>query len=146
MDWYALRTRDDERVLSDLTLADIVAFRPMYVREWWSSRMSRVMTRQEALTPDILLVRQSVVPEGATREWHEFMRDHSSGRPLRVPEADEFIARCERGDFDLRKDEPGHFDAGSRVRVVVLDLEGVVDLRYSRHRFRVLLDIGRTVD
>lgn len=146
MDWYALRTRDDERVLADLTEAGIRAFRAMYTREWWSARRSRTMTRTEPLIPGLLLVGQPVVPLGITRYWHEFLSDHVSGRPLRVPEADDLISRCERGEFDLRKDEPGHFDKGSRVRVVVLGLEGVVDIRYSKHRFQVLLDIGRTVE
>lgn len=146
MDWFALRVRDDERVLRDLTTAGIRAFRAMYRREWWNGRKSVTMVRHESLLPGVLFVGEPVIPLGVTRVWHEYLSDHSSGRPLRVPEADDLIARCERGEFDLRKDEPGHFDRGSRVRVVMLAQEGVVELRISKHRYQVLLDIGRTVE
>lgn len=145
MGWFALHTYRDKDVAEELSAANISVFLPSFQVEYWDRVRSVVTVRQQALLPGYLLVGQPHLPVRATRHWCEFLKDHTSGLSLRVPEADRLIARCQSGEFDLRKDDVSVVDVGARVVVALLERTGEVVRRLSRRQYEVLLDGGKTV-
>lgn len=95
------------------------------------------------LLPGHLLLETSSVPAGATRHSLRFYRDHTSGLPLRVRDAEDLIARCMRGDFDQRSGSSEVFSVGDMVLVAVLGVAGEV-LSVARRVCSVLV-MGRVV-
>lgn len=142
MDWYALETRADEKVAGDLTLASVVVYRAMSRIEFWDGRRSIVRVRHEPLLPGVLLVGSPSIPRGATREWHRYMQSAATRLPLRVHDADDFIMRCERGDFDVRH-EDRHYKIGDTVLVTMLGVVGEVVSRPRGRRYEVEVASGR---
>lgn len=126
MDWFVLRTARDREVFTDLQAAGVRCFRPMYELEAWNSRKSVVTRRDMPLFPGVVLVGEPELPPGVTRHRHWYFRDHQTGAALRCPEADLFIQRCLSGEFAVRHARRPTFGVGARVRVVLLQLFGVV--------------------
>lgn len=145
MGWFALRTYRDEDVAEELSAANIQVFRPFFQVEYWDRVRSVTMVRQQALLSGYLLVGQPHLPVRATRHWCEFLKDHTSGLSLRVPEAELLIARCQNGEFDVRKSEPSLVTVGARVLVELLGRSGEVIRTLGRRQYEVLLDNGPTV-
>jgi len=143
MGWYFLRARRDVEVAADLSAVGIVAMRPEYRIEFWHPRKSVVVERTASLLPGHLLVSTPLLPVNSTRHSCDFLRDHESGRPLRVPEADALLERCARGEFDVirHRGAPEPIPVGTAVMVDFLGLLGLV-VECVRGICRVVLDRG----
>lgn len=142
MTWYALNSMQDEKVAHDLRAASVPVIRPFYSLSYWDRATSRRVSRQYPLLPGHLLVETSSVPTGVTRHSFVFLKDHASGLPLRVHDAEHLIARMMRGEFDVRSgDDAVRLSVGDMVSIAVLGLIGEV-VSVARRTCQVLVSSG----
>lgn len=117
----------------------------MYSVRSWNPRKSVAVTRLFPLLPGYLLISSSVVPR--TRHACQFLVG-SRGEPLRVPEAERFLARVAAGHFNedltLGAGLP-ELDPGTSVLVEMLGLVGVVTAR-RKNKYSVELSSGRKIE